>query len=184
MRSRQRRPLGEDAAPARVAAAGDQASHEKRAWATALRALARRPRSAIEIERLLLVKFEDAALVARTLDRLAEARLLDDAAVADAVLRDAARRGLGSRRVGRVLARRGVAPAAEFGHEVAVHDREAAAALLARRFPDGPPRDPRGRARALRLLAARGFPGGLARRLLGVDRAVDDDVDLDRSGED
>ncbi|MFM8410129.1 MAG: regulatory protein RecX [Alphaproteobacteria bacterium] len=165
------RPAGERGSPARLA------------WSAALRALARKPRSAREIESMLRARFDDEAVVAATMARLAEARLLDDRAVADAVMRDAARRGLGSRRVRRVLSRRGVAAeAAPAGRESDAHDLEAARALVARRFPAGVPADPRTRARALRLLATRGFPATVARRLLGIDHVIDDEPVEDGDG--
>ncbi len=160
----------------RAATEGGRGSPDRQAWSAALRALARRPRSAREIETLLRERFDDESVVAATLARLAEARLLDDAAVAGAVLRDAARRGLGSRRVRQVLARRGVATDAVPGSLATdAHDLAAARALVERRFPAGVPSDARGRARALRMLASRGFPSAVARRLLGIDHALDDE---------
>ena len=169
-------PGGDSAAASADGTPTGGSSPERMAWSAALRALARRPRTAREIEALLRGRFGDEPVVAATMARLAAARLLDDQAVAGAVLRDAARRGVGSLRVRRVLARRGVAREATPGsRETDAHDLEAARALVERRFPDGVPADPRGRARALRLLASRGFPGGIARRLLGIDHAIEDD---------
>ncbi|MBU6281047.1 recombination regulator RecX [bacterium] len=174
--------MGSERRPVRTGDPGDGASsgrpgsNPRQAWAAALRALARRPRSAREIEALLRERFDDEAVVEATMARLVEARLLDDGAVAGAVLRDAARRGLGSRRVRQVLARRGVAPEAVPGADATgAHDFEAARALVERRFPAGAPSDPKGRARALRMLASRGFPASVARRLLGIDHSLDDD---------
>jgi regulatory protein len=143
----------------------------KRALASATRALARRPRSRVELTALLRRRgYAEPAIVA-ALERLEAQGLLDDAAVAGAVGRQAAARRLGSRRVKRILAQRGVrggvAHAAEAESRAA--DLERARALLERRFPGGVGRAPADRARAARLLAARGFPGGVVRQALGID---------------
>jgi regulatory protein len=139
--------------------------------------LARQPRTAAEIASGLARRGFALVAAEETIARLDRARLLDDAAVADAVLRDAGRRRLGSRRVAVQLARRGV-PDAIRGEAVATSaagDAAAARELLARRYPGGVPRDRREVARAMRLLAGRGFSADAARRALGIDF----DVDLD-----
>lgn len=153
----------------------------ERALASALRMLARQPRSRAELESALARRGHGADAIAAALARLAQGGYLDDAQVADAVARGAERRQLGSRRVALTLRRRGVSrelveQAARASGE---GDLERARALLARRFPQGVGTSPRERQRAARLLVARGFPGGVVREALGIDVDV-----CDTGGED
>jgi len=146
------------------------------ARAAALRLLARKPRTVVEVEAALVRRGFVEDTVQETVARLREARLLEDATVADAIVREAARRRLGSRRVAQILARRGVARDLR---EPAMAASAAAEALLARelvvrRFPGGVPSDRRGAARAIRMLLGRGFSAAAARRALGIDVAIDD----------
>jgi regulatory protein len=143
----------------------------KRALASATRALARRPRSRAELAALLRRRGYAEQAIAAALERLEAQGLLDDAAVAGAVGRQAAARRLGSRRVKQILAQRGVreGDARTAEEESRAADLERARALLERRFPAGVGRAPAERARAARLLARRGFPGGVVRQALGID---------------
>jgi regulatory protein len=138
--------------------------------------LARQPRSRAEIERGLRRRGHDEDATAAAVARLVEGGYLDDALVADAVARGAARRHQGSRRVALTLRRRGVARdvADEAARASRAGDLERARALLARRFPQGVGGAAAERHRAARLLAARGFPGDVVREALGVDVDVDD----------
>ena len=115
------------------------------------------------------------ALIEATVQRLFEQRYLDEAAVADVIVREAERRHLGSRRVAQTMTRRGVPGevAGEAVRESGEGDLERARALLSRRYPTGLERDPRALEKAVRLLVRRGFPYGIARQAIGLD------VDLD-----
>lgn len=151
----------------------------ERALGSALRALARGPKSRSEIEAGLARRGFVAETVASVVARLDELGYLDDALVADAVARGAERKHLGSRRVALTLGRRGVARdvVERSARLSATGDLERARAFLARRFPSGLPNDRRERQRATRLLMARGFPGDVVRQALGIDVDVtlDDD---------
>ncbi len=159
-------------APGRV---GDGEAQRKRAFASAVRSLARQPRTASEIEGFLGQREYAGEVIEATLARLRELGYLDEAAVADGIVRDAERRNLGSRRVARTLARRGVP--AEFAsgalRDSGEGDLDRARALLARRYPEGLGDDPRLREKALRLLVGRGFPPGIARQAIGRDVDID-----------
>lgn len=147
----------------------------RKAFATAVRSLARRPRTVVELTQLLERREYDAEVVEATLERLRELGYLDEEAVAGAVVRDAARRNLGSLRVARTLARRGVpseiagAAVRESGEE----DLERARRLVARRWAELG-RDTRLREKALRFLVGRGFPMGVARKAVGRDFDTED----------
>ena len=142
----------------------------RKAFATAVRSLARRPRTVVELTQLLERREYDGEIVEATLERLRELGYLDEGAVADAVVRDAARRNLGSLRVARTLSRRGVpseiatAAVRESGEE----DLERARRLVARRWAELG-RDSKLREKALRFLVGRGFPLSVARKAVGRD---------------
>ena len=166
---------GEPRAGPAVGQLGDRRAQEKRAFASSVRSLARSPRTEAEIEAFLSRREYSTEVVAHTLGRLRELRYLDDAAVADVIVRDAERRNLGSRRVARTMSRRGVP------REVAVLAQEAseqgdlprARVLLGRRYPEGLGDDPRLCQKALRFLVGRGFPYGTARQAIGRDVDID-----------
>ncbi len=159
-----------------VGTLGDRKAQEKRAFASSVRSLARRPRTAAEIEAFLERREYSAEVIAHTVGRLREQGYLDEAAVADVIVREAERRNFGSRRVAQKMSRRGVpgdvaAPAVEESGE---GDLDRARALLGRRYPDGVDGDPKMLEKAVRLLVRRGFPYGIARQAIGRD------VDIDR----
>jgi regulatory protein len=159
------------------------ADDAKRAFQLAVRSLARRPRTAAEVETLLRERAFAPDVVAVTLARLRERAYLDDAAVVDAVVRDGERRHLGSARIVQTLVRRGVPDALVDGarSESAGGDLERARRLVARRYRLGVGDDPRRLAQATRLLRSRGYAGAIVRAVLG-DRAVGEgegDVDLE-----
>lgn len=158
-----------------VGTLGDEAAQRKRAFASAVRSLARRPRTGAEIAEFLVRREYTPEVIEHTLGRLREQGYLDEAAVADVIVREAERRNLGSRRVGRAMSRRGVPSdlAAEALAESREGDLNRARALLARRYPGGLGADPKLLEKAVRLLVRRGFPYGVARQAIGLD------VDLD-----
>ncbi len=158
----------------------------ERALGQAFRALARGPRSRSEIETALARRGYEAATIASVLARLAELNYLDDGLVADAVARGAERKQLGSRRVALTLGRRGVARdvVERTARSSGAGDLERARAFLARRFPSGLPRERAERQRAMRLLAARGFPGDVVRKAMGIDFDVTLDEQDERSPRD
>lgn len=158
-----------------VGTLGDRRAQEKRAFASSVRSLARRPRTAAEIRTFLERREYSSEVIEATVQRLFEQRYLDEAAVADVIVREAERRHLGSRRVAQTMTRRGVPGevAGEAVRESGEGDLERARALLSRRYPTGLERDPRALEKAVRLLVRRGFPYGIARQAIGLD------VDLD-----
>src|SRR5262245_21872154 len=90
-----------------LAAGGTPEDGAQRAFVLALRALGRRPRTAVELATFLERRWVAEAVVEDTLRRLRDLGYLDEAAVAEAAVREAERRHLGSRRVAQGLARRG-----------------------------------------------------------------------------
>jgi len=155
---------------------GSPEEQAKRAVEYALRALSRRGLTAAELRARLSARGFAEVAVDAALGRVQELGYLDDAAIADAVLREASRAHHGTRRIARTLARRGVAASVA---ESAVRDRHdddlaSARAFLAKRFPGGVGGDARVRARALRMLASRGYSHEVARLAVGVDVDLDD----------
>jgi regulatory protein len=173
---RSMRGRGRIGRPAEVEPSGRPEDEAKRAVESALRALSRRGLTAAELRTRLSARgFADVAVEA-ALGRVEELGYLDDAAIADAVLREASRAHHGTRRIARTLARRGVAADVA---ESAVRDRReddlaSARAFIAKRFPGGVGGDARMRARALRMLFSRGYSHEVARLAVGVDVDLDD----------
>ncbi len=145
------------------------------AWA----ALNRREHTVAELQRILERKRVDPVEVAAVLDELVREGWVDDAAYARRFAED--RRhldGWGSERIERRLRALGVDPEhvdAAVGLRAGADERDAALALLRRRFPE-PPADPRERNRALGVLARKGYELELAldvlRRYCGVEELV------------
>ncbi len=158
-----------------VGTLGDRKTQEKRAFASSVRSLARRPRTATEIEAFLARREYSAEVIEHTLRRLREQRYLDEAAVADVIVREAERRNLGSRRVAQKMLHRGVPGdvAAAAVEQSGEGDLLRARDLLSRRYPSGFDGDPKLLEKAVRLLVRRGFPYAIARQVIGLD------VDLD-----
>ena len=69
---------------------GDPETQRKRAFASAVRSLTRRPRTRVEIEDFLEKREYSREVIAQTIERLLELNYLDEAAVADVVVRDVA----------------------------------------------------------------------------------------------
>ena len=126
----------------------------------AARVLARGPRTEAELAARLEKIGYSAAKVAATVERCRELHYVNDAAVAMARARTLRARGAGSLRIATELEARGVPDVlvAAAVEESLEGEREShwARRALARLHVD--PDDRRSRARAWRLLAARGFP--------------------------
>jgi regulatory protein len=139
-----------------------------------VRWLAQRPRSTAEVESRLASFGFPVDVIRSTVARLSELGYLDESAVADAVVREGTRRSLGRRRIAQQLARRAV------GDEVAKAALAAAAEgeleraqrLLARHFRGGFTSFAQ-RARAMRLLLARGYSHATVREAVGIDVDID-----------
>jgi SOS response regulatory protein OraA/RecX len=155
----------------------DREEAEKRAYNSACRALSRRPRGETELANWLLEREHAPEVVATTIERIRDLGYLDDVEVAASVARDAERRRLGSQRAARTLAQRGIAneDSTDALDTLREGDLVRARAVLERRYPEGVPEDPRERQRALRRLVTRGYPYGIARKAVGLDRDVDFD---------
>lgn len=128
----------------------------------AIRLLARREYSRVELERRLVAKGHAMDSIDETLDRLAAEGLQSDERFAEIFVRSRIARGqgpikiraeLGERGIDRELARTAL-DEARLTDEVDWH--ALACVTLARRFPD-PGETPRERARRERFLAGRGF---------------------------
>jgi len=155
----------------------DREEAEKRAYNSACRALSRRPRGETELGQWLLDREHAPEVVATTIERIRDLGYLNDVEVAASVARDAVRRRLGSQRAARTLAQRGIAreDADNAIDALREGDLQRARDLLERRYPEGLPEDPREQQRALRRLVTRGYPYGIARQAIGLDRDVDFD---------
>lgn len=128
----------------------------------AIRLLARREYSRVELERRLAAKGHAVASIAETLDRLADDGLQSDARFAEIFVRSRIARGQGPIKIRAELSERGLDRDLV---RAALDDAQAseeidwfalACATLARRF-SGPGDTPRERARRERFLAGRGF---------------------------
>jgi regulatory protein len=139
--------------------------HLQHALDLAYRYLGRRDRTVAEVRRHLEAKRVEPATIDAALAELHEQGYLDDARFAQRFAED--RRTLdawGAERIERKLRDAGVAPGyieAALGTQTADDERAAAIELLRRRLP-APPRDDRGRERALGLLVRRGYDLELA----------------------
>jgi regulatory protein len=141
------------------------ASDLDRALEYAYRALNRRDRTEVQLRGDLQRRGTDPAAVEQAIALLREQGYIDDAAYARRFAED--RRRLdswGSERIERRLLAAGVAPE-HIEPAVTLGDPrwelDAAVELLRRRFPE-PPRDDRGRSRALGVLVRRGYDLELA----------------------
>ncbi|WP_297526585.1 regulatory protein RecX [Thiohalobacter sp.] len=127
--------------------------------AAALRLLARREHSRLELARKLRQRGRPEALVAQVLDELVEARLLSDARFAEQYVHSRAGRGYGPVRIRAELRERGVSEAdIEAALEAAEADwGQLAEAARRKRFGQALPEDFPTRARQMRFLQNRGF---------------------------
>jgi len=144
----------------------------------ALRYLAQREHSRVELERKLARHVEDQPeasaqqQIAAALDELAAKGLLSDQRAADAVLCGQGAR-FGSRRLKQTLQTKGLEPALVAGvlQQARATELERAREVWRRRF-GAPAEDAAGRAKQMRFLAGRGFDGDVIRRVV---QASDDD---------
>ena len=130
-------------------------------YATALRLLARRDHSPLELRNKLLMRHFDEVLVAAVLDELVERNLLSDQRFAEVFVRGRFARGYGPLRIRAELRERGVGEQVIEGvlaelsgawNESVVRQRE-------KRFGASYPDDYRELARQKRFLQQRGFSG-------------------------
>ncbi len=151
------------------------------AYAAALALLSRKGRSRRELQSLLERKGFPPEAIAQALARCAELGYLDDARYALQFASSLLRGGkLGPESVKARLLAQGIAPddarraLEQASRELAFDPLDAAWALLVRRGLSGE-LDERGRAKAARLLRARGFSADVVERLLGVETPPQDD---------
>ena len=139
----------------------------------ALRYLAQREHSRLELERKLARVVEDApdasaqALIAAALDDLAAKGLLSEARVAESVLNGQGRR-CGVRRLKQTMQAKGLAPelVAQTLQQARATELERAQEVWRRRFGSAPA-DSAERVRQMRFLAGRGFEGDVIHRVVG-----------------
>jgi regulatory protein len=147
----------------------------------ALRLLAVRPRSVMELTRRLRMKGYDAETAEEVIGRLRELGMIDDAAFAGMLARDRVRlRPQGSRRLANELRQKGVdeetarAAIRETLEGEDTDDRELARRAAAKWKPRAGEEPERARRRLYGYLARRGFDGEVIREVL--DEALPDDA--------
>jgi regulatory protein len=153
------------------------------ARAIALRSLAQGPRTRQQLAQTLARRGVDEAVAEALLDRLEAVDLLDDAAYAQAWVRSRHDgRGLSRRALGQELRRRGVA---DDDAEVALAgldsraEEQRARELVDAKLPASRGLDVAVRTRRLvGMLARKGYPPGLATRVVREQLALEPDVDL------
>ncbi len=137
----------------------------------AMRLLASREHSRLELERKLRAKGFEGAAVARALDDLIESDLVSNERMAEAYVTARARKGIGPQRLRQELRERGV----ENDLIAPLLDRDAddwaerLAQVAEKKFGPEPVADPKELARRARFLEYRGFPSDLVRRYLRGD---------------
>lgn len=156
--------------PSNGAAAEDrEPDQESVARAIALRLLTGAPRSRHQVAEAMARRAVDPAVAERVLDRFTEVGLIDDASYAQMLVRSQREsRGLARRALAVELRRRGVgAQDAEAAlDDVDPEDEvETARELLRRRWRDDVDAATQAR-RAMGMLARKGYPPGLSRRLV------------------
>ena len=131
----------------------------------AIRLLARREHSCIELQRKLDARGHAAEAVQAALAELAADSLQSDARFVESYVRSALERGYGEHKIRAGLRERGVDDHLAAAH-LSLSDvqwRCRAAQAMRKRFGATPPRDCADAARRLRFLASRGFPHEIAR---------------------
>jgi len=138
--------------------------------AVAVRLLARREHSRLELSHKLAARGVPAELADAVLDGLAERRLQSDERYAESLVAARISRGQGPVRIRRDLEQHGVASASiEAAFEAADPDWEQLAReTRQRRFGEAPPADWNARARQSRFLEYRGFTGEQIRIAMGI----------------
>lgn len=138
----------------------------------AMRLLAAREHSRLELERKLRARGFPPEAIDDTLDGLTSEGLLSEARLAEAYVAERIRKGYGPLRVREELRRKGLADELIDPHLNAMNDewQDRLAAVHDRRFGAERSTDRKEQARRARFLEARGFPVALVRRfLLGED---------------
>jgi len=132
----------------------------------ALRFLAAREHSRLELECKLARHSDDAADIARVLDALTARGFISEQRVAESVLHQRAPR-LGAARVVQELRRKGLSDAVidDAAEQLRATELERARAVWQKKFGEAPA-DPRDRARQMRFLAGRGFASDTVRRVV------------------
>jgi regulatory protein len=133
----------------------------------ALKYLAQREHSRVELARKLAPHADDADDVDAVLEALQAAGWLSEERFVESVLHRKAAR-LGTARIRQELQGHGLAPEAVAGavEQLRATEVERARAVWARRFGGEAPADPSERARQMRFLAARGFATEVIRRVV------------------
>ena len=133
--------------------------------------LARREHSRLELERKLLDRGFEVALLAHTLDRLAAEGLLEESRFVASFIHARARKGHGPARIRGELAQRGIDDAqARAGLAAADCDWQALCAeARIKRFGAAPPEDFKARARQAKFLQYRGFDADQVRAVLDAE---------------
>ena len=134
----------------------------------ALRLLAQREHSRVELERKLAKYEEEPGTLAQALDELTARDFISEARVVQSVLHQRAGR-LGALRLKQELQQKGIAAEAIAGamDELKTTELQRAREVWRRRFGE-PPSDAAERARQSRFLLARGFSAEVVRRVLNV----------------
>lgn len=132
---------------------------EAELFAKALRVLAIREHSRLELAKKLATLTEDSSLVEQVLDKLAQSDYLNDQRYADMLVRFAISKGYGPMKLSHLFREKGVeSELAKTALEQAEIDWQALAAHQRRKkFGDNLPKDWPERARQSRFLAGRGF---------------------------
>lgn len=142
----------------------------------ALRLLAQREHSRSELEAKLARHVQEGDDLHAVLDELQARDFINAGRVAESVVHRRAAR-LGTQRVVQELRAKGLDDALVRETAERLRSSEAARALAVWRQRFGtPPETPQERARQMRFLAARGFPGDVVRRVVGGRMEADDDL--------
>ncbi len=142
----------------------------------ALRLLAQREHSRHELEAKLARHVQEGDDLRAVLDELQARDFINAGRVAESVVHRRAAR-LGTQRVVQELRAKGLDDALVRETAERLRGSEAARALAVWRQRFGtPPETPQERARQVRFLAARGFPGDVVRRVIGGRMEADDDL--------
>jgi len=158
------------ASPPADSDADDSAERYQRAYASALRLLARREHSELELRHKLTARSVDAALVEQVLAELLDGHLLSDARFTEVYVRGRFERGYGPARIRAELRERGIGDELAQPALEALADDWIASAVRqhSKRFGGGCPDDYRERARQMRFLQQRGFSGEQIRAVLAT----------------
>ncbi|AVS93085.1 recombination regulator RecX [Paracidovorax avenae] len=142
----------------------------------ALRLLAQREHSRSELEAKLARHVQEGDDLHAVLDELQARDFINAGRVAESVVHRRAAR-LGTQRVVQELRAKGLDDALVRETAERLRSSEAARALAVWRQRFGtPPETPQERARQMRFLAARGFPGDVVRRVVGGRMEADGDL--------